>query len=137
MSCWKQTKLETLSNIETEFFMEALDKMGYNADFSKKKIERTYERDSNAVDCVICDKNTGKSINVGMRFSKDDEGKINMTICADWYYSSASERSFREQFTIEYNTIKYQQIASEMNFNTESVETLADGRRRIVMVRAA
>ena len=37
MSCWKQTKLETLSNIETEFFLEALDKMGYKADFSKKK----------------------------------------------------------------------------------------------------
>ena len=137
MSCWKQTKLETLSNIETEFFLEALDKMGYKADFSKKKIERTYERDSNDVDCVICDKNTGKSINVGMRFSKDDEGKINMTICADWYYSSTSERQFTENFTIEYNTVKYQQIASEMNFSTESVEQLADGRRRIVMVRAA
>ena len=137
MSCWKKTKLETLSNIETEFFLGALDKMGYKADFSKKKIDRSYEQDSRDVDCVICDKNTGKSINVGMKVAKNDEGNVNMTICADWYYSSASERSFREQFTIEYNTIKYQQIASEMNFNTESVETLADGRRRIVMVRAA
>ena len=137
MSCWKQTKLETLSNIETEFFLGALDKMGYKADFSKKKIDRSYEKDSNNVDCVICDKNTGKSINVGMRFTKNDEGSVNMTICADWFYSSANEKSFKEQFTIEYNTLKYQQIASEMNFNTESVETLADGRRRIVMVRAA
>ena len=137
MSCWKQTKLETLSNIETEFFLGALDKMGYKADFSKKKIDRSYEKDSNNVDCVICDKDTGKSINVGMRFSKNEEGSINMTICADWFYSSANEKSFKEQFTIEYNTLKYQQIASEMNFNTESVETLADGRRRIVMVRAA
>ena len=130
MSCWKQTKLETLSNIETEFFLGALDKMGYKADFSKKKIDRSYEKDSNNVDCVICDKDTGKSINVGMRFSKNEEGSINMTICADWFYSSANEKSFKEQFTIEYNTLKYQQIASEMNFNTESVETLADGRRR-------
>ena len=137
MSCWKKTKLETLSNIETEFFLGALDKMGYKADFSKKKIDRSYEQDSRDVDCVICDKNTGKSINVGMKFTKNDEGNVNMTICADWYYSSANEKSFKEQFTIEYNTLKYQQIASEMNFNTESVETLADGRRRIVMVRAA
>lgn len=137
MSCWKQIKLETLSNVETEFFLGALDKMGYKADFSKKKIDRSYERDSNKVDCVICDKDTGKSINVGMRFSKNKEGNINMTICADWFYSSANEKFFKEQFTIEYNTLKYQQIASEMNFNTESVETLADGRRRIVMVRAA
>ena len=137
MSCWKQTKLKTLSNIETEFFLGALDKMGYKADFSKKKIDRSYEKDSNDVDCVICVKDTGRSINVGMRFSKNEEGSINMTICADWFYSSANEKSFKEQFTIEYNTLKYQQIASEMNFNTESVETLADGRRRIVMVRAA
>ena len=137
MSCWKQTKLETLSNIETEFFLGALDKMGYKADFSKKKIDRSYEKDSNDVDCVICVKDTGRSINVGMRFSKNKEGSINMTICADWFYSSANEKSFKEQFTIEYNTLKYQQIASEMNFNTESVETLADGRRRIVMARAA
>ena len=72
MSCWKQTKLETLSNIETEFFLGALDKMGYKADFSKKKIDRSYEKDSNNVDCVICDKDTGKSINVGMRFSKNE-----------------------------------------------------------------
>ena len=40
MSCWKQTKLETLSNIETEFFLSALDKIGYKADLSKKKISK-------------------------------------------------------------------------------------------------
>ena len=137
MSCWKQVKLETLHNVETEFFLEALDKMGYKADFNQKSIRRAYEGDNRDVDCVICDKHTGKSINVGMKFAKGDEDGITMTICADWYYSSISERQFTENFTIEYNTVKYQQIASEMNFSTESVEQPADGRRRIVMVRAA
>ena len=47
MSCWKQVKLETLHNVETEFFLEALDKMGYKADFNQKSIRRTTKTNSN------------------------------------------------------------------------------------------
>ena len=36
MSKWLQAKLSTLSNVETTFFNEALDRMGYKADFAQK-----------------------------------------------------------------------------------------------------
>ena len=136
MSRWTEAKLETLSNIESEYFYGALDKMGYKADFSKKTLSRSYEGDSKNVDCVITTK-TGVPINVGLRFKEGEDDTVNMEIVTDWYYSKVNENKFTERFTIEYNTVKYQQIASEMNFSTESVEQLADGRRRIVMVRAA
>ena len=72
MSRWTEAKLETLSNIESEYFYGALDKMGYKADFSKKTLSRSYEGDSKNVDCVITTK-AGVPINVGLRFKEGED----------------------------------------------------------------
>ena len=60
-----------------------------------------------------------------------------MEIVTDWYYSKVNENKFTERFTIEYNTLKYTAVAAGMDFSVESVEDMADGRRKIVMRRAA
>lgn len=136
MSKWMQAKLTTLSDINPDLFFQTMDKLGYEADFSTKRIDRA-EGDSYDVDCVIRNKSDKKSTKVGLKFKKNQDEKISMMVCSDWYWSSMSSEEFTEGFTIEYNTLKYQQIGAEMNFTTESVENLADGRRRIVLVRAA
>lgn len=132
-----QAKLETLSHIDSEYFFGAIDRMGYAADFTNKKVTRSYEGDSRDVDCVLVDKDTHEPINVGLRFSSNEDQTVNMEIVADFYYTRLNSKSFMEQFTIEYNTVKYEAVAAEMNFSVESEETLQDGRRRIVLTRAA
>lgn len=136
MSRWLQAKLSTLSNIETHFFNDALERLGYKADFSNKKLMRP-EGDYQEVDCVVVEKNSGKSIGVGLRFHAEQDGNVSMTVVADWFYSSLTSKGFTEKFTIEYNTVKYIAAAESMNFAVESVENMADGRRRIVVARAA
>ena len=136
MSKWLQAKLSTLSNVETTFFNEALDRMGYKADFAQKKLMRP-EGDYQEVDCVIVDKESEKSIGVGLRFHAEKDGAVSMAVVADWFYSHTTSKGFTEQFTIEYNTAKYISAAENMNFAVESIENMADGRRRIVVARAA
>ena len=136
MSRWTEAKLETLSNIESEYFYGALDKLGYKADFSKKTPSRSYEGDSKNVDCVITTK-AGVPITVGLRFKEGEDDTVNMEIVTDWYYSKVNENKFTERFTIEYNTLKYTAVAAGMDFSVETVEDMADGRRKIVMRRAA
>lgn len=136
MSKWLQAKLSTLSNIETEFFSEALLRMGYKADFGRKKLMRP-EGDYQEVDCVVVDERSGKDIGVGLRFHAEKDGDVSMTVVADWFYSHLTSEGFTEKFTIEYNTVKYIAAAENMNFSVESIENLADGRRRIVVARAA
>ena len=136
MSKWLQAKLSTLSNVETTFFNEALDRMGYKADFAQKKLMRP-EGDYQEVDCVIVDKNSEKPIGVGLRFHAEKDGAVSMAVVADWFYSHTTSKGFTEQFTIEYNTAKYISAAENMNFAVESIENMADGRRRIVVARAA
>ena len=136
MSKWLQAKLSTLSNVETTFFNEALDRMGYKADFAQKKLMRP-EGDYQEVDCVIVDKNSEKPIGVGLRFHAEKDGDVSMAVVADWFYSHTTSKGFTEQFTIEYNTAKYISAAENMNFAVESIENMADGRRRIVVARAA
>lgn len=136
MSKWLQAKLSTLSNVETTFFNEALDRMGYKADFAQKKLMRP-EGDYQEVDCVVVDKNSEKPIGVGLRFHAEKDGAVSMAVVADWFYSHTTSKGFTEQFTIEYNTAKYISAAENMNFAVESIENMADGRRRIVVARAA
>ena len=136
MSKWLQAKLSTLSNVETTFFNEALDRMGYKADFAQKKLMRP-EGDYQEVDCVVVDKNSEKPIGVGLRFHSEKDGAVSMAVVADWFYSHTTSKGFTEQFTIEYNTAKYISAAENMNFAVESIENMADGRRRIVVARAA
>ena len=136
MSKWLQAKLSTLSNVETTFFNEALDRMGYKADFAQKKLMRP-EGDYQEVDCVVVDKNSEKPIGVGLRFHAEKDGAVSMAVVADWFYSHTTSKGFTEQFTIEYNTAKYITAAENMNFAVESIENMADGRRRIVVARAA
>lgn len=136
MSKWLQAKLSTLSNVETTFFNEALDRMGYKADFAQKKLMRP-EGDYQEVDCVVVDKNSEKPIGVGLRFHAEKDGAVSMAVVADWFYSHTTSKGFTEQFTIEYNTAKYISAAENMNFAVESIENMADGRRRIVVSRAA
>ena len=136
MSKWLQAKLSTLSNVETTFFNEALDRMGYKADFAQKKLMRP-EGDYQEVDCVIVDKESEKSIGVGLRFHAEKDEAVSMAVVADWFYSHTTSKGFTEQFTIEYNTAKYISAAENMNFAVESIENMADGRRRIVVARAA
>lgn len=136
MSKWMQTKVNTLSNIESDYFYEALERMGYKADFSKKSLTRGYEGDSQPVDCLVYT-NNGSPLNVGLRFKETNEGTVNMEIVADWYYSNTTAEKFTEKFTIEYNTVKYTAVAAAMDFSIETVENLSDGRRKIVMSRAA
>ena len=106
MSKWLQAKLSTLSNVETTFFNEALDRMGYKADFAQKKLMRP-EGDYQEVDCVVVDKESEKSIGVGLRFHAEKDGAVSMAVVADWFYSHTTSKGFTEQFTIEYNTAKY------------------------------
>ena len=136
MSKWLQAKLSTLSNVETTFFNEALDRMGYKADFAQKKLMRP-EGDYQEVDCVVVDKESEKPIGVGLRFHAEKDGAVSMAVVADWFYSHTTSKGFTEQFTIEYNTAKYISAAENMNFAVESIENMADGRRRIVVERAA
>ena len=136
MSKWLKAKLSTLSNIETTFFNDALERMGYKADFSKKKPMRP-EGDYQEVDCVVVDKQSEKPIGVGMRFHSEKDGAVSMTVVADWFYSHTTSEGFTEQFTIEYNTAKYISAAENLDFAVESIENMADGRRRIVVARAA
>lgn len=136
MSKWMKTKVKTLSNIESDYFYEALERMGYKADFSKKSLTRGYEGDSQPVACLIYTK-SGSPLNVGLRFHENSDGLVNMEIVADWFYSSTTAEKFTERFTLEYNTVKYTAVAAAMDFSVESVETLSDGRRKIVMSRAA
>lgn len=136
MSKWLQAKLSTLSNVETTFFNEALDRMGYKADFAQKKLMRP-EGDYQEVDCVVVDKESEKPIGVGLRFHAEKDGAVSMAVVADWFYSHTTSKGFTEQFTIEYNTAKYISAAENMNFAVESIENMADGRRRIVVARAA
>ena len=136
MSKWLQAKLSTLSNVETTFFNEALDRMGYKADFAQKKLMRP-EGDYQEVDCVVVDKESEKPIGVGLRFHAEKDGDVSMAVVADWFYSHTTSKGFTEQFTIEYNTAKYISAAENMNFAVESIENMADGRRRIVVARAA
>ena len=136
MSKWLQAKLSTLSNVETTFFNEALDRMGYKADFAQKKLMRP-EGDYQEVDCVVVDKESEKPIGVGLRFHAEKDGAVSMAVVADWFYSHTTSKGFTEQFTIEYNTAKYISAAENMNFTVESIENMADGRRRIVVARAA
>ena len=136
MSKWLKAKLSTLSNIETTFFNDALERMSYKADFSKKKLMRP-EGDYQEVDCVVVDKQSEKPIGVGMRFHAEKDGAVSMTVVADWFYSHITSEGFTEQFTIEYNTAKYISAAENLNFAVESIENMADGRRRIVVARAA
>ena len=136
MSKWLQAKLSTLSNVETTFFNEALDRMGYKADFAQKKLIRP-EGDYQEVDCVVVDKESEKPIGVGLRFHAEKDGAVSMAVVADWFYSHTTSKGFTEQFTIEYNTAKYISAAENMNFAVESIENMADGRRRIVVARAA
>ena len=136
MSKWLQAKLSTLSNVETTFFNEALDRMGYKADFAQKKLMRP-EGDYQEVDCVVVDKNSEKPIGIGLRFHAEKDGAVSMAVVADWFYSHTTSKGFTEQFTIEYNTAKYISAAENMNFAVESIENMADGRRRIVVARAA
>ena len=136
MSKWLQAKLSTLSNVETTFVNEALDRMGYKADFAQKKLMRP-EGDYQEVDCVVVDKESEKPIGVGLRFHAEKDGAVSMAVVADWFYSHTTSKGFTEQFTIEYNTAKYISAAENMNFAVESIENMADGRRRIVVARAA
>ena len=136
MSKWLKAKLSTLSNVETTFFNEALDRMGYKADFAQKKLMRP-EGDYQEVDCVVVDKESEKPIGVGLRFHAEKDGAVSMAVVADWFYSHTTSKGFTEQFTIEYNTAKYISAAENMNFAVESIENMADGRRRIVVARAA
>ena len=136
MSKWLQAKLSTLSNVETTFFNEALDRMGYKADFAQKKLMRP-EGDYQEVDCVVVDKESEKPIGVGLRFHAEKDEAVSMAVVADWFYSHTTSKGFTEQFTIEYNTAKYISAAENMNFAVESIENMADGRRRIVVARAA
>ena len=136
MSKWLQAKLSTLSNVETTFFNEALDRMGYKADFAQKKLMRP-EGDYQEVDCVVVDKESEKPIGVGLRFHAEKDGAVSVAVVADWFYSHTASKGFTEQFTIEYNTAKYISAAENMNFAVESIENMADGRRRIVVARAA
>ena len=136
MSKWLQAKLSTLSNVETTFFNEALDRMGYKADFAQKKLMRP-EGDYQEVDCVVVDKESEKPIGVGLRFHAEKDGAVSMAVVADWFYSHTTSKGFTEQFTIEYNTAKYISAAEDLNFAVESIENMADGRRRIVVARAA
>ena len=136
MSKWLQAKLSTLSNVETTFFNEALDRMGYKADFAQKKLMRP-EGDYQEVDCVVVDKESEKPIGVGLRFHAEKDGAVSMAVVADWFYSHTTSKGFTEQFTIEYNTAKYISAAENMNFAVESIENMADGRRRIVVARSA
>ena len=136
MSKWLKAKLSTLSNIETTFFNDSIERMGYKADFSKKKLMR-HEGDYQEVDCVVVDKQSEKPIGVGMRFHSEKDGAVSMTVVADWFYSHTTSEGFTEQFTIEYNTAKYISAAENLDFAVESIENMADGRRRIVVARAA
>ena len=72
-----------------------------------------------------------------LRFHAEKDGAVSMTVVADWFYSHTTSKGFTEQFTIEYNTAKYISAAENLNFAVESIENMADGRRRIVVARAA
>lgn len=137
MSKWMQTKINTLSNIENDYFEAALDRLGYYADFDQKVVTRSYEGDSKDVHCVIVSKDTGKSTNIGLRFTAKEDGTIDMNIICDWYYSNVDGNTFESKFTVAYNTVKTIDKAAQQGFTVASEEVMSDGRTKIVLTRAA
>ena len=137
MSNWKQAKIETLSNIESAYFESAMDRLGLYADFNQKKMTRSFEGDSKDVHCVLVNKTTGKSANIGLNFTANEDGTVNMVVNCDWYYTDMSEKEFVSKFTVAYNAVKTIDKATCQGFSVESEEVMSDGRTKIVLTRAA
>lgn len=137
MSKWLSAKIQQLSNVEDDYFFKAIERMGYEADFSQKSLTRSMERDSQKVDCVLLEKATGNSAHIGLRFVANEDNTVNMVVVTDSYYSHVTDKKFAQNFTLEYNTVKYTDVAASMNFQVESEEILEDGRRKVVMTRCA
>lgn len=137
MSRWMKTQIKTLSNIEPQYFEGAMDYLGYYADFDQKKVSRSYEGDTQDVHCVLVDKASGKSTNIGLKFTSGEDGTVNMTVVCDWYYTHMSDSEFESKFTIAYNRTKVVDKAYQQGFSVESEEVMADGRTMITLTRAA
>jgi len=137
MSNWVKAKVETLKDVRTDYFEKALANMGFTANFDVKTVKGAYSSDGNrGCDCVLFDLR-GNNVQIGMSFDDNGDGTTQMTVVSDWYSQSYTPESFMEKFTLEYNTVKYQDVAASLGMSIESTENLADGRRKIVCRRAA
>jgi hypothetical protein len=144
MSNWQQAKVESIKDVQFEFFTQALESMGYKADFSKKTVEGAYRSDgSRDVDCVLMTTN-GVNSNIGVKFELDENNEINgVYFVADWYNkrdknnNRINDESFKRAFVLEYLTARTLNSLSEQSFTVEQVEQVENGKRRIIARRAA
>lgn len=135
MSNYIKAKVETLKDLDSKYFTRAMDAMGYKADFNKKEIETYWRKEK--CDCVLT--RNGFSTNIGLSFSKNPDNTIQMTVQADWDTVSKKYNadSFMKRFTVEYHTAKYTSVCESLGYVTESVEDMENGKRRMVLRRAA
>ena len=137
MSNYVKAKVETLKDLDMQYFEDALGRMGFKADFDKHEIDTYWSKQT--CDCVICDINSGRSSQMGMSFEENEDGSVQVSIQADWdnVHGFANANDFMARFTVEYHTAKYSDVCSRMGYVTESIEELGNGKRRMVLRRAA
>jgi hypothetical protein len=137
MSQWVKAQCETISDVKMETFQEALKGMGLYADFNVHSVNGYFTSDgSRDVDAALFNAD-GSPTNIGLTFESDGEGKVKMTVHADWYGKKwKSHADFVKDFTKEYQTVVVCKNL-ERNYVLEEVENRMDGKRKLVFRRAA
>lgn len=140
MSNWLKAHC-SIENIEDEFLVPALARMGLVADFTTNKVGNRYIEDDRPCDALLRNIEDNSSSGIGLCFqvNQNDNGrtKITMSAISDWWESEYTDKTFMDRFIIEYNTERAICSAREQGFTVEVEETLEDGRRRLVLHRAA
>ena len=138
MSNWMHAVVK-LENIETKYFNEALERMGFVADFNNKKVNSAWRyHGDNTVDCVLNFKDSGKCAEIGIIFSEGEEsGTVVMTALSDWDGKGYTDKSFVKVFTMNYTAAKTIDNAALMGFEVVEETTLARDKTRLTLRRAA
>lgn len=140
MSNWLKSKCDTIENLEAEAMNEAFARMGLTLDFSTKEVERTYESDKRPCQALLRNAGDNSSARIGVNFTVkqvDGESKVSMALEADWWGMKYNSKSFLEQFTKEYIAAKSINTMRKQGYTVREEVELKDGRRKLVMAKAA
>ena len=133
MSNWLKAMVSTeIKNPRRDLFDKALDDMGYVPDYSKKTVHGAYSFESSEpVDCVLCEKETGRVTTIGFNFTKQQNGEYVVSVTGDFYRSRFSGEEFMKRLDMFYNHEKSRETLEEQGYTIEDVEVR---EHEIVMV---
>lgn len=137
MSNWAKAKV-TFKNMSEELLMDTLKAMGMYADFNNKTVKGSFSFEGDRTcDCVLYRIADDSCTNIGLSFAESKDNGVSVSVVADWFDKEYTDKTFVEEFQMEYSTAAMNKNAFENGYTIEQAENLSNGKRRIVYVKTA